>query len=83
MSKCNAGVFYAKFSRNKWINLDASNRNEYQKHKNNNVSGECRGCVGLSTVADYLYNVWSLTSHNPIDLQGLLLGWLYFTYFIY
>jgi hypothetical protein len=30
----------------------ASNRNEYQKHKNNNVSGrvKCGGCIGLTTL---------------------------------
>jgi hypothetical protein len=42
----------------------ASNRNQYQKQK--------KGW------ADYLDNVKSLTSLNPIGLQGLLRRWFYF-----
>jgi hypothetical protein len=57
----------------------ASNRNEYQKQKNN-VSGEqsaadaqgWQPCHHLWV--DCLYTVGSLTSHNPIGLQGLLRG---------
>jgi hypothetical protein len=53
----------------------ASNRNEYRKHIYNNVSGEW--CVAgtlplfFSRLSNY---VRSLTSHNPIGLQGLLQG---------
>jgi hypothetical protein len=32
----------------------------------------------LHQLADFLDDVGSLTSHNPIGLQGLLRGYLYF-----
>jgi hypothetical protein len=63
----------------------ASNRNEYQKHNNNKKSFlgvKCGGCIGLTnlppSVSRLSNNVGSLTSHNPIGLQGLLRGYLYF-----
>jgi hypothetical protein len=62
----------------------ASNRNEYQKHKNKNVSGSkvrwVRRADNLTAICDpiVLDNVGFLTSHNPIGLQGLLQGQLYF-----
>jgi hypothetical protein len=41
------------------------------------------GADNLTTIcADCLDNVGSLTSHNPIDLQGLLWGWLYFFFLL-
>jgi hypothetical protein len=35
--------------------------------------------VRRADLTDCLDNVGSLTSHNPIGLQGLLRGYLYFT----
>jgi hypothetical protein len=51
-------------------------RNEYQNYKYN-VCGEQRaaGAYGWQPLwADYLDNVGSVTSHNPIGLHGLLRG---------
>jgi hypothetical protein len=36
-----------------------------------------RRADNLTAIADCLDNVGSLTSHNPIGLQGLLWGWLF------
>jgi hypothetical protein len=61
----------------------ASNRNEYQELKIIMFLGSkvrrVRKADNLG--ADCLDNVGSLTSHNPIGLQGLLRGQLYFFFF--
>jgi hypothetical protein len=61
-----------------------SNRNEYRV-RNKHVSGERAQPVreADNLTAHCVDSVGSSTSHNPIGLHGMLLGLIYFSYFIY
>jgi hypothetical protein len=60
----------------------ASNRNEYQKQKNN-VSGEQVWQPYRNLRHDCLYNVKYLTFRYPIGIQGLVHKKLYFSLYLF